>query len=977
MNMKKQLMRTTAIMLALLLAFSGLSVPSVNAAEITPENTIEISTEEMNASDGTETEQTEALTDTETGETVSEKETEASETVFEGESESAETVFEEETETETDSTDTPEETENQPEDENIIGELELVYGEESLADEDALVLLIMGDGFTADEQDTFYEEAAKTSEYMMTCSPFDEFTDVFKIYALGVVSNESGARGDEAGSQEEAEADTCDTYFGAAFWSYGMQRLLTLSEEGEAKGKALKEEYLPSADYNVYIVNSTTYGGSGGDYCVASLNTESLEMMLHELGHTIAGLADEYYSPGYESEEANLTQESDPEKVRWSRFIGKNGIGVYDWGGVDCGWYIPHTACKMQYLGTDYPFCEVCKEELRKAFCRDSDITKLFFQTYADEFMSGEAKDMHEYFILRRGSNEITGDALGDALTLIYYDSEGNVVDGIPSEAGTYTVRAEFAGNEIYTACSAEGTYTINSVSISMNISSKAQDGTPSALNFSVESANEDPFTIGISYEGYQYYTYYVYDWYESYMYAEDWYEGSVSSDTRDASRDIYDVYYCRYDSYNGVYLDEKEYQSTEGPTDPGNYTVTITVYDTDYNVLREKSVDYMISFKTSNIVDNNDSRYYGASSYGNNMNVLIYGEGFTEEEQDKFLDLAGKFADEILDAEPFKETKLYFNFTAVNSISNESGIGTEAKDTFFKLTYDENGAIVPSYDATDIATSLGYDINPYYDACIIIVNDEEAAESSTYYYDYETYAYFYTIFAVPDENGMEYTARELLNHLVLSEVGYRAETDDEKAVQRLELLDAMYYDYSPVIISRAYDESFTEDGTAYDLTSYFHVYYGSEELADVPLQLTYYTDSNGKPDVQLDGAPSEAGTYHVLAETVPNDIDGWLWYVPEGGDEDADGMWIGFSRGWTTYTIQPSKDVNPDETDKPDETDNSESTVKPDDKNTTGQNVVKTGDNTQPVVLFIIMIGALAIIICTIGYKCRKRKMN
>ena len=201
--------------------------------------------------------------------------------------------------------------------ESVIGELKQVYGldEEELADEDALVLLIMGDGFTADEQDAFYTAAEETAAYMMECSPFDEFTDVIKVYALGVVSNESGAQGEDAATEEEAEADVRDTYFGSSFWTYGMQRLLCPSEEGEAKGYALRDAYLPAADYNVLLVNSTTYGGSGGQTCVASLNSESLEIMLHELGHSIANLADEYYAAGYEGEYANLTQESDPEKV--------------------------------------------------------------------------------------------------------------------------------------------------------------------------------------------------------------------------------------------------------------------------------------------------------------------------------------------------------------------------------------------------------------------------------------------------------------------------------------------------------------------------------------------------------------------------------------------------------------------------------------------------------------------------------------
>ncbi len=941
MKKKNRLMRSAAVLLALLLTVSNISVPSVYATDVDSENVtvtdteaavstedtvsadVPDSAEPAGAAETAETDpeasaeldqSTEELAAIEQAEKAAAAEEEA---VAESNAEVTEPAAEDTPSGDADAEAAdPEEAAEDPAagetaEDAVIGELKLVYGDEDLSDEDALVLLIMGDGFTAEEQDKFYEEAANTAEYVMACSPYDEFTDVFKIYALGVVSNESGARGEDAGSQEEAEADVCDTYFESTFWSYGMQRLLTLSAEGEAKGEALKEEYLPLADYNVYIVNSATYGGSGGSYCVASLNTQSLEMMLHEMGHTIGGLSDEYYAAGYEAENVNLTQESDPEKVSWARFVGKNGVGVYDWGGMSgIGWYIPHTGCKMQFLGAEYEFCEVCKEQLRKSFCADSNVTKLFFQTYADEFLAGEGKDMSEYFILRRGSAEITGDELGDALTLTYYDEAGNKLESIPGAAGTYTVKAEFAGNDTYAACAAEGSYTIDAVSISLNVSSKSQDGKPADLNVDVacgEGDSIDNYTFGISYSGYQYYTYYVYDWYESCTY----------TDTLDTGDDVYDVYYCRYDSYADEYLAEEEYQSSEGPTEPGSYTVTFTVYDGDYNVVAEKSKEYSIHFNTTRIVDNNDYDdyygYYGATDYGNNKNILIYGEGFTEKEQKKFLKLANQFAEGILATEPFKETKLYFNFTAVNCYSEESGIGTEAKDTFFQLTYDENGALIPSYDATNMATYLGYyDINPYYDECIVIVNDRNAKESSTYFYDYEDYYSFHTIFATPDLKGIAYTAKELLNHLVVDEVGYRAKTKAEREAQRLALIDSMYYDYAPVIVSRAYSEIFVENGAAVDLTSSFHVYYGDEELADVPLKLTYYTDDHGKPGTALEEAPSKAGIYHVLAETVPYDPenpyeDYWTWYQPEGADEE-DGLWLGRSRGWTTFTIWPGK---------------------------------------------------------------------
>ena len=80
----------------------------------------------------------------------------------------------------------------------------LVYGDQELSDDDAFVLLMFGDGFTADEQEKFYTESKNIADYVMETSPWDEFKDVVKIYAKGVISNESGARADNAKNQEEA-----------------------------------------------------------------------------------------------------------------------------------------------------------------------------------------------------------------------------------------------------------------------------------------------------------------------------------------------------------------------------------------------------------------------------------------------------------------------------------------------------------------------------------------------------------------------------------------------------------------------------------------------------------------------------------------------------------------------------------------------------------------------------------------------------
>lgn len=77
--------------------------------------------------------------------------------------------------------------------------------------------------------------------------------------------------------------------------------------------------------------------------------------------------------------------------------------------------------------------------------------------------------------------------SLGDALTLTYKDSDGNVVSGIPDKAGTYTIEATFAGNSTYEKCSQTASYTIELPDlITLDVPSKVYDGKPAGLNYTV-----------------------------------------------------------------------------------------------------------------------------------------------------------------------------------------------------------------------------------------------------------------------------------------------------------------------------------------------------------------------------------------------------------------------------------------------------------------------------------------------------------
>jgi len=87
----------------------------------------------------------------------------------------------------------------------------------------------MGDGYTANELDKFMTDATNFSNNLFSQSPFDAYADYFNVYAIKVISNESGT--DHPGTATDVTepaspiADV-DTYFNTSFDTSNIHRLL-------------------------------------------------------------------------------------------------------------------------------------------------------------------------------------------------------------------------------------------------------------------------------------------------------------------------------------------------------------------------------------------------------------------------------------------------------------------------------------------------------------------------------------------------------------------------------------------------------------------------------------------------------------------------------------------------------------------------------------------------------------------------------
>jgi hypothetical protein len=146
-------------------------------------------------------------------------------------------------------------------------------------------LVIVGDGYTESELPLFHEHAAAKWQTIRDTEPFASYVNYFNVWMVDVISEESGVDNDPLPIVKRK------TSLDMEFWCGGTERLLCMNET-KAKQYA---DLAPAADQVLGLANSTKYGGAGGAYATSSGgNVKAGQITVHELGHSIGGLADEY-----------------------------------------------------------------------------------------------------------------------------------------------------------------------------------------------------------------------------------------------------------------------------------------------------------------------------------------------------------------------------------------------------------------------------------------------------------------------------------------------------------------------------------------------------------------------------------------------------------------------------------------------------------------------------------------------------------
>jgi hypothetical protein len=185
-----------------------------------------------------------------------------------------------------------------------------------------LDLLVIGDGYTAAQCGKFERDARRLVGVLWTTSPFRERRRDINVWGLCPPSLESGI-------SRPSQHVHRRTALGSTYDAFDSERYVLAFENRSFRDVAANAPY----DVVEILVNAATYGGGGiyGLYStVAADSAWAPYIFVHEFGHHLAALADEYYTSDVaylppaervEPWEPNVTALLDPTSLKWKDLV--------------------------------------------------------------------------------------------------------------------------------------------------------------------------------------------------------------------------------------------------------------------------------------------------------------------------------------------------------------------------------------------------------------------------------------------------------------------------------------------------------------------------------------------------------------------------------------------------------------------------------------------------------------------------------
>lgn len=232
--------------------------------------------------------------------------------------------------------------------------------------EEKIDVAIVAEGYASDEMDLFYSDAQEAMEAILAHEPFGEYADRFNFVAVALESADSGV-------SVPGKGEWKDTALKSHFNTFYMDRYLTTLRLKNMHDKLCGIPY----EHIVILANTDTYGGGGiyNSYTLTTAHHPSFRpVVVHEFGHSFAGLADEYYYddqfveyyyPDCEPWEQNITTLFDFES-KWKDMLDEGKAELLEGAGYQSkGVYRGSEDCRM-HTNKAEGFCPVCRRAISR-----------------------------------------------------------------------------------------------------------------------------------------------------------------------------------------------------------------------------------------------------------------------------------------------------------------------------------------------------------------------------------------------------------------------------------------------------------------------------------------------------------------------------------------------------------------------------------------------------------------------------------
>lgn len=251
---------------------------------------------------------------------------------------------------------------------------EVVY---SGAPEKKIDIVLLAEGYAQADREKFRKDCEVFAQEFFKYSPFKDRKRLFNIRGVWKPSKDSGA-------SLPGEHVWKETAMDSHYYTFDSERYLMIDDFQKVRDLAANVPY----DLIYILADTKKYGGGGiyNFYGISAAGDPSFagKVYVHEFGHLLLGLGDEYvgttgydefYNTKVEPWEENLTTLVDFDKKRWKSMLQKDvkiptqdveanakTLGVYEGGGYqNKGIYRPWINCMMRDLHKTDEFCPVCQ----------------------------------------------------------------------------------------------------------------------------------------------------------------------------------------------------------------------------------------------------------------------------------------------------------------------------------------------------------------------------------------------------------------------------------------------------------------------------------------------------------------------------------------------------------------------------------------------------------------------------------------